>query len=157
VIAAVQAIGRAVWVALAVPENPVVPAVLVVLHDPVVQAAWAALVVPENPVVPVVPEDPVVPAARVVPESPAVRALAIVLAGVQEPETALVEAAPERDQVAVPLRTKSVIAVHHRGRVPLLAAVEDLAAVAEIMHAQAATEAARVWAAAVTAVAAAPE
>ena len=52
-------------------------------------------------------------------------------------------------QLAVPLRTKSVIAVHHRGRVPLLAAVEDLAAVAEIMHAQAATEAARAWEAAV--------
>jgi hypothetical protein len=87
-----------------------------------------------------------------------VRALAIVLAGVQEPETALVEAAPEPDQVAVPLRIKSVIAVHHRGRVPLLAAVEDLAAeVAEIMHAQAATEAARVWAAAVIAVAAAAD
>ena len=130
---------RAVSAAWVVPEDPAVRAALVVPEDPVVPAVPAALVVPENPVVPVVPEDPVVPA---------VRALAIVLAGVQEPETALVEAAPERDQVAVPLRTKSVIAVHHRGRVPLLAAVEDLAAVAEIMHAQAATEAARVWAAA---------
>ena len=160
---------RAVSAALVVPEDPAVRAALVVLEDPVVPAVRAALVVLGDPVVPavrvalVVPENPVVravPAALVVPEDPvvpAVRALAIVLAGVQEPETALVEAAPERDQVAVPLRTKSVIAVHHRGRVPLLAAVEDLAAVAEIMHAQAATEAARVWAAAVTAVAAAPE
>jgi len=76
---------------------------------------------------------------------------------VAELEHGPVEAEREPDQVAVPLRIKSVIAVHHRGRVPLLAAVEDLAAVAEIMHAQAATEAARVWAAAVTAVAAAPE
>jgi hypothetical protein len=87
--------------------------------------------------------------------------LAIALAEVREPETVQVEAVPVRSQLrarlAVPLRTKSVIAVHHRGRVPLLAAVEDLAAVAEITHAQAATEAAKVWAAAVTAVAAAPE
>jgi hypothetical protein len=63
----------------------------------------------------------------------------------------------EHGPVAVPLRIKWVTAVHHRGRVPLLAAVEDLAAVAEIMHAQAATEAATVWAAAVKAVVAAPE
>jgi hypothetical protein len=143
-----------------VPEDPAVRAALVVPEDPVELAVPAALVVLEDPAVRValvVPEDPVVPAAQVVPESPAVRALAIVLAGVQEPETALVEAAPERDQVAVPLRTKSVIAVHHRGRVPLLAPVEDLAAVAEIMHAQAATEAVKAWEAAVTAVAAAPE
>jgi hypothetical protein len=87
--------------------------------------------------------------------------LAIDLAEVREPETVQVEAVPVRShlraRLAVPLRTKSVIAVHHRGRVPLLAAVEDLAAVAEIMHAQAATEAATVWVAAVTAVAAAPE
>jgi hypothetical protein len=85
----------------------------------------------------------------------------IALAEVREPEPVQVEAVPVRShlraRLAVPLRTKSVIAVHHRGRVPLLAAVEDLAAVAEIMHAQAATEAATVWAAAVTAVAAAPE
>jgi hypothetical protein len=53
-----------------------------------------------------------------------------------------------RARLAVPLRTKSVIAVHHRGRVPLLAAVEDLAAVAEIMPAQAAAEAVTAWEAA---------
>jgi hypothetical protein len=90
-----------------------------------------------------------------------VQAPVIALAEVREPETVQVEAAPVRShlraRLAVPLRIKSVIAVHHRGRVPLLAAVQDLAAVAEIMHAQAATEAATVWAAAVTAVAAAPE
>jgi len=84
--------------------------------------------------------------------------LTIVLAGVQEPEAALVEGAPERGPVAVPLRIKSVIALHHRGRVPLLAAVEDLAAVAEIMRAQAAAEAVTAWeAAAVTAVVEAAE
>jgi hypothetical protein len=90
-----------------------------------------------------------------------VQAPVIALAEVREPETVQVEAVPVRShlraRLAVPLRTKSVIAARHRGRVLLLAAVEDLAAVAEIMHAQAATEAARVWAAAVTAVAAAPE
>jgi hypothetical protein len=84
-----------------------------------------------------------------------VRGVVPVLAIVQ------VEAVPVRShlraRLAVPLRTKSVIGLHRRGRVPLLAAVEDLAAVAEIMHAQAATEAATVWAAAVRAVAAAPE
>ena len=78
--------------------------------------------------------------------------LIIALAEVREPETVQVEAAPVRShlraRLAVPPRIKSVIAVHHRGRVPLLAAVQDLAAVAEIMHAQAATEAATVWAAA---------
>jgi hypothetical protein len=63
-----------------------------------------------------------------------------------------------RARLAVPLRTKSVIALHRRGRVPLLAAVEDLAAVAEIMRAQAATEAVKAWeGAAVKAVAAAAE
>jgi hypothetical protein len=96
----------------------------------------------------------IVPAAVPVP--------AIVPAEVPEPEIVQVEEVPVRShlpaRLAVPLRTKSVIALHRRGRVPLLAAVEDLTAeVAEIMHAQAATEAARVWAAAVTAVAAAPE
>ena len=93
------------------------------------------------------------PVLAIVPAE--VSVLAIVLAGVQEPEAALVEGAPERGPVAVPLRIKSVIALHHRGRVPLLAAVEDLAAVAEIMRAQAAAEAVTAWeAAAVTAVAA---
>ena len=53
-------------------------------------------------------------------------------------------------QLAVPPRTKSVIAVHHRGRVPLLAAVEDLAAAAaETMRDPAATEAGIAWVAAV--------
>ena len=83
--------------------------------------------------------------------------LAIVPAEVQEPETALVEAAPERGPVAAPPRIKWVTAVHLRGPVRLLAAVEDLAAVAEIMHAQAATEAATAWAAAVKAAVVAPE
>jgi hypothetical protein len=99
--------------------------------------------------------------ARVLAIVPAeVQVLAIVLAEVRVPETVQVEAVPVRNhlraRLAVPLRTKSVIALHHRGQVPLLAAVEDLAAVAEIMRAQAATEAVKAWeAAAVTAVAAA--
>ena len=126
-------------------------------EDPVVPAVPAALVVPEDPVVPaalVVLESPAVPENQVVlvvPESPAVRALAIVLAGVQEPETALVEveAAPERDKVAVPLRIKSVTAPHRRGLVPVPKRVEDLAAAAETTRDPAATEAATAWVAAV--------
>ena len=87
--------------------------------------------------------------------------LIIAPAEVPEPVIAQVEAVRVRShlraRLAVPLRTKWVIAVHHRGRVPLLAAVEDLAAGVETTHGQAATEAGTVWAAAVTAVAGAPE
>ena len=58
-----------------------------------------------------------------------VQAPVIALAEVREPETVQVEAVPVRSHrrapLALPLRTKSVIAVHHRGRVPLPAAVED--------------------------------
>jgi hypothetical protein len=86
-----------------------------------------------------------------------VQAPVIALAEVREPETVQVEAAPVRShlraRLAVPLRTKSVIAVHHRGRVPLLAAAEDLAAVVETTRDPAATEAGIAWAAAVTVVA----
>jgi hypothetical protein len=128
--------------ALVVPEDPGVPVALVVPENPVVRAAL------------VVPEDPVVPAARVVPESPAVQVA-------RERELVQVEAVLVQGhrpaQLAVALRTKSVIAAHPHDLVPLLAAEEDLAAVAEIMHAQAAAEAVIAWAVADTAVAAAPE
>jgi hypothetical protein len=102
----------------------------------------------------------VVPVLAIVPAE--VQAPVIAPAEVREPETVQVEAVPVRShlraRLAVPLRTKSVIVLHRRGRVPLLAAVEDLAAVAEIMRAQAATEAVKAWeGAAVTAVAAAAE
>ena len=101
-----------------------------------------------------------VPVLAIVPAE--VQAPVIALAEVPEPEIVQVEAVPVRShlraRLAVLLRTKSVIAVHHRGRVPLLAAVEDLAAVAEIMRAQAAAEAVTAWEEeAVTAVAAAAE
>ena len=105
VIAAVQVIGRAVWVAVAVPA------------------------VPENPVVPV--------------------ALELAPAEVREPENVPVEALPERDPVAVPLRTKSVTAAHRRGLVRVPKRVEDMAVVAaETTPARAAKEAARAWVAA---------
>lgn len=81
-----------------------------------------------------------------------VQALVIALAWVRELETVQVAAVPEFDPVAVPLKTKSAIAAHPRGLRPLLAAAEDLAAVAETMPEQAATGAATVWAVAVTAV-----
>jgi hypothetical protein len=67
---------------------------------------------------------------------------------VAELEHGPVAAEREPDQVAVPLRIKSVIAVHHRGRVRLLAAVEDLAAGVETTRDPAATEAGIAWAAA---------
>ena len=50
-------------------------------------------------------------------------------------------------QVAVPLRTKSVITPHHRGQVPV-PRVEDSAAAAETTLAPAAAEVAEAWAAA---------
>jgi hypothetical protein len=57
--------------------------------------------------------------------------------------------------LAVALKTKSVIAAHHPGQVPLLGAEEDLAAaVAETTRAPAAAEAAKAWAVADTAAAA---
>jgi hypothetical protein len=83
------------------------------------------------------------------------QALAIVRAAAREPESAQVEAVPERDPVAVAPRTRSAIAARHRGLVPVPKRVEDLAAAAETTRAPAATEAVAAWAAAVTAAAAA--
>ena len=70
---------------------------------------------------------------------------------VEGPELVIaqVEALPERDPVAVPLRTRSAIAAHHRGLVPVPKRVVDLAAAAETKREPAAAEAARAWAAAV--------
>jgi hypothetical protein len=72
------------------------------------------------------------------------QALAIVRAAGREPESAQVEAVPERDPVAVPPRTKPAIVAHHRGLVAV-PRVEDSAAVAETTRAPAATEAAKAW------------
>jgi hypothetical protein len=153
-----------VRVALVVPGDPVVPAVrvaLVVPEDPVVPAVRVALVVLEDPAVPVALVVPAVREALVVSENPAVPVARAVPVGVLERELVQVEAGLVRDhprvRPAVALRTKSVIAAHPHDLVPLLAAEEDLAAVAEIMHAQAAAEAVIAWAVADTAVAAAPE
>ncbi len=66
-------------------------------------------------------------------------------------EHAPVAAAPERGPVAVRLKTKSVIVVHHHGRVPLLAAAVDLVVAAQTMREQAATEAVTAWGVADTA------
>ena len=136
----------AVRAALVVPEDPVelaVRAALVVPEDPVVLAVRAALVVPENPAVLVVPEDPVVRVALVVSESPAVP-VALELELVQV-EAVLVQG-HRPAQLAVALRTKSVIAAHRPDLVPLLAAEEDLAAaVAETTREPAAAEAVIAW------------
>jgi hypothetical protein len=123
VIAAVQVIGRAVQVALVVPEGPVVPAVR------------AALVVPENQVAPV---------------GLAVQVAPVALANRVALEVVPVVAVPVLDQVEAQRRTRSATAVHHRVQVPVLAA-EDLAAVVETTHEPAATEAVVAWAAVDTA------
>lgn len=119
--------------------EPAVPGALAELAALVAQEALAELAVPEalaGLVVQVVELE----LNRV--EGPELVQVAVELARGQA------AGVPERDPVAVPLRTKSVIAVHHRGRVPLLAAVEDLAAVVETTRDPAATEAAIAWAAA---------
>jgi hypothetical protein len=132
--------------ALAEPAVPVVLAVRVALVVPEDPAVRVALAVPEDPAEQAVLENPVVPAelelVQVAAEREPARAVA-------ELEHGPVEAEREPDQVAVPLRIKSVIGVHHRGRVPLLAVVEDLAAVVETTRDPAATEAGTAWVAAV--------
>ena len=101
---------------------PVVRVALVVPEDPVELAVQGALVVPEDPAVPVALERDLV-----------------------QVEAELVRDRP-RVQRAVPLKTKSAIALHPRGLHPLLAAAEDLAAaVAEITLAPAAAEAVIAW------------
>ena len=102
----------------------------------------------ENPVELVVPENPGVPVVLVVPvvlENPAVPAELIVQ----------VEAVPVQNhrpaQLAVALRTKSVIAAHRPDLAPLLEAAVDLVAVAETTPEPAAAEAVRAWEAADTA------
>jgi len=113
-----------------VPAEPEIAGVQVIgqveLGAPAVPVVRVALVVPVSPVAQV---------ALVVPENPVAL------------ELAPAEAAQEHDRVEVPLRTKSVIAAHPRGQVPVLAA-EDLAAAAETTLAPAAAEVAEAWAAA---------
>ena len=123
--------------ALAEPVGPVV------LADPGVRVELVAQVVLAAPVVPVVLAV-LVALEHVLVEVELEHARAAV-----EQERVLAEAAPEHGPVAVPPRIKSVIAVHHRGRVPRLVAVEDLAVVVETTRDPAATEAGIAWAAAV--------
>ena len=117
--------------------EPAVPGALAELAALVAQEALAELAVPEalaGLVVQVVELE----LNRV--EGPELVQVAVELARGQA------AGVPERDPVAVPLRTKSVIAAHHRDLVPLLAGAEDLAAaVAETTREPAATEAATAW------------
>src|SRR6516225_9775850 len=116
--------GRRTSSAVRAPAEAVIAAVQVIGR-----AVWAALVVPENPVVPV--------------------ALELAPAGVPEPETVPVEAVPERDPVAVPLRTRSVTTAPRRALALGPKREEDMAAVAAATTpARAAKEAARAWVAA---------
>ena len=173
-VAPVVPVVRAVLVALEVPEDPVelaVPAALEVPEDPVELAVPAALVVLESPAVLVALVVPAVREALVVLESlvvlvalvvPAVRealvvleSLVVLVALVVPAEAGLVQG-HRPAQLAVALRTKSVIAAHHLDQVPLLAVEEDLAAaVAETMREPAAAEAVIAWEVADTVAAAA--
>ena len=96
-----------------VPAEPVIAAELAVA---VVPGARVGLAAPEDPVVPVARAALVVPVSRVVPESPVELELAPVVV-VQE--LVRVEAAQEHDREEVPPRTRSVIAAHPRGQVPV--------------------------------------
>ena len=66
----------------------------------------------------------------------------------EEPELGLVEVVPERDPVAVLVKSKSVTALHRHGQVRVPKRVEDLAVgAAETTPEQAAIEAEKAWAA----------
>jgi hypothetical protein len=102
----------------------------------------------ELEVVPVAVELEVVPVAVELEHGQAVAELE--LNRVEEQELVPAVEALVLVQVAVAPRTRSVIAVRHRGLAPVPKRVEDLAAaVAETTRAPAATEAATAWAAAV--------
>ena len=124
---------------------PGVRAALGVLEDPVGLAVRAALVVPEDLVVLAVLVAPGVREALEVSENPAVPVALVV------PAEAVLVQGHRPVQLALPQRTRSVTANHHRGQVRLLAAEEDLAGVAETTRVPAAAEAAIAWAEAVTA------
>ena len=133
-------------------EEPRTSSVVRVPGEPVIEAELAVVVVPGARVGLAVSEDLVVPAVRaalVVPENLVVPAALAVRVAPESPvalELAPAEAAQEHDRVEVPLRTRSVIAAHPRGQVPV-PKVEDSVAVVETTREQAATEAAAAWAA----------
>src|SRR4029077_2005460 len=107
----------------------------------------AALVVSGDPVEPAVQESPAVPVAPELEIAPVVVEPGTVRVAVElehdQVVLVLVRGHP-RGQLAVPLRTKSVIAPHHRGLVPLLGA-EDLAAEVEPTREPVAAEAVIAW------------
>ena len=110
--------------AVRAPAEPVIAAVQVIGRTVAV-----ALAVPGNPVVPV--------------------ALELAPAEVREPETVPVKAVPERDPVAVPLRTRSVTTAPRRALALGPKMEKDMAVVAAATTpARAAKEAARAWVAA---------
>ena len=119
-------------------------------EDPAEPAVQVALVESEDPVEPAVQESPAVPERELVlvaAELEPARVAALELEAVPvavELEHVQGEAELELVRAAVPLRTKSVIAPHHRGLVPALGA-EDLAAEVEITRERAAAEAVIAW------------
>ena len=148
--AATRVSNRAVAEELEVVVAPAVRAGLVELAAQVAREARAELVSQvalAEPAAQVAVAQALVPAVEV-PELVPVEAEPEHARAAVEQERVLAEAAPEHGPVAVPPRTKSVIAAHHRGLPPLLAAVVDLVAVAQTMREQAAAEAVKAWEAA---------
>jgi hypothetical protein len=128
-----------------------VPVVAELAHDPVAVELELAPVVVELEPDPVAAELEHVPVAGELELDQAAAELERVpVVAELEPDQAAVLVQDHRPaQLAVALRTKSVIAAHHPDLVPLLEAEEDLAAaVAETTLEPVAAEAAKAWAAA---------
>jgi hypothetical protein len=127
----------------------VVRAVLAVQVVRAVLAVQEALAASAEPAV---PDALVVLAGLVVPAGLELRLVQAPLELVRVPGLAQ---GLQRAQLVVPPKNKSGTAARHRGKVRARRRVEDLAAVAETMREPAATEVAKAWVAAVTAVVAA--
>ena len=136
---AMRVSSRADVAVLAAGAEPVVQVGLVELAAQVDQEALAELEL--VPVVAAQELDPVaVPVLVIVQEEAELERVQV--EGV--PGLVQVEGVPELDPVVVPLRTKSVIAAHHRGQVPA-PRVEDSAVAAQTTREPAAAEAVVAW------------
>jgi hypothetical protein len=136
---------------LAEPVALVVRVALAVQGELVVQVARVALAEPASPVA---LAELVSQAARVALVDRAVLAVLVVPVELElnreaELELDPEEAEPVHAQVVPPVKTRSVIAAHHRAQVPVPKRAEDLAvAEEETTREPAVTEAAAVWVAA---------
>jgi hypothetical protein len=145
-----NSLGAELVIARVAPGEPVAQEALAGLAAQVAQEALAELVVlvaQEALAELVVLVAPAELAAQVAGQELAIDQAAAELELVQvvaELEPVQGEAELELVRAAVPLRTKSVIAKHHRGLVPVLGA-EDLAVEVETTRVPAATEAVVAW------------